>query len=125
MSRTIAKIRRNLRDIREMWDGSSKLPWYKRVIETIYLSAAMNPIYNLYIDLIVVPYERIKRICAYIPVLWSVAEWDHSWHTRLLAHSLKRLYDIMDNGHHVFSEKKKRRMKTAIHILERISSDWE
>lgn len=65
--------------------------------------------------------ERIERLWVYGKYVWKLGEWDHSWHTGLWKLSLERLYKIMDEGHAIFPEKEKRKMKTVIKLLERLS----
>jgi len=69
--------------------------------------------------------ERIERLWIYGKYIWNIGEWDHSWHTGLWKLGLERLYEIQDDHPYTtFKHRDKRKMRTAINLLDRISKDY-
>lgn len=127
MGRTLRKALRSIKDDIHSFNlpSAKKKPLLKRIWDVIYLSDFADPFHKAYINLYVVPLERIKRIYAYSKVVWGTGEFDYGWHLNLWIHSLKRLRHIMVNGSSVLPKSKLRKMNTAIALLERMHDPWE
>ncbi len=66
-------------------------------------------------------YRRIKRIVAWIPILWKDEDWDHSYLFELLRFKISRMrQEIEKNKRHQGYEKHVRDMKIAETLLARM-----
>lgn len=109
------------KDIRELYKDKSlkfKLSMY------FYTTPIFNPIHKV-MQFFRIQRERINRLYAYGKHIWTIGEFDYNWHMELQLLSLKRLNHIMRNGNHVYNKVADRKMKTCIHLLERMTTPWE
>lgn len=117
--------------IRAMTEGQDLFELYKgkkSKWEIFKLMLYINPFFDPYhkvMSFFNIQRERINRLYVYGKHIWRIGEWDYNWHLELQLISLKRLYDIMVNGNGVFSKVRRRKMRTAIALLERLNDPWE
>lgn len=101
---------------------AEKEPWYKALWYVIYFS-------KLY-DTLAEPYNISRRfinkcvkIVQFIPVIWRHEDWDSAYTLEFMSYLFKRLYTaIYVEGHHVELPSHKRRLKTAVELLKRMSN---
>lgn len=124
MSNIGRSLIRALQEDRGTWQFYKDKPFFYRLKMWFYLSDLFNPIQKV-ITFYNIQKERINRLWHYGKYIWGIGEWDWNWHLGLQLLSLKRLYTIMENGSSVFSKTRKRKMRTAIALLERMNDPWE
>lgn len=79
---------------------------------------------NFWTNLIYAWPDNIKRIIAFIPVLWNDWDFDFCCGTyRLLRKKLERLEPCLTNGHLMNGEKYGRQVKKVIIVLDRLIED--
>lgn len=122
MSRLGRKLLRGLKEAADMYGlKREKLPWYKAAIETLYLSDLADYIFEPYY------YIRHKiskciKVIQFIPYVWRHEDWDWAYTVEFMQYLFKRLYDgVYTNGHHVERPKDRRRLKTVVELLKRMS----
>lgn len=125
MSRTGRKLIRALSEGRDLFDlyKGKKTKW-----EIFKLMLYINPVFDWFWDIVNffrIQQERINRLWHYGKHIWRTGEFDYNWHLELQLIGLKRLYDIMVNGNGVFSKVRRRKMRMAISLLERLNDPWE
>lgn len=124
MSALGRKLLQALKEDRSTWELYKDKPLLYRLKMWFYLSDLFEPIQRC-ISFYNIQKERINRLYAYGKHIWTIGEFDHSWHLQLQLLSLKRLHRIMRGGNHVWSKTADRKMVTCIQLLERMTSPWE
>lgn len=67
---------------------------------------------------------NISRLVEYAPLVWSHRNWDHGYVLRFNKKLYEDLYrGCYVDGHHVFSWKDARRLRTVIALLDRLDKD--
>jgi hypothetical protein len=69
-------------------------------------------------------YERIRRIIAWIPVLWGLFDFDNSSIYKVLLFQIQRVRKVLENDkYHHYSDKAYRKMITCELLLQRVLDD--
>jgi len=72
---------------------------------------------------IVVFFESMSRLLAYIPIIWKIRDWDYAYSLDLFRFSLSRLKKSIKNGYHADTEGLIRKIEIAEGLLKRITKN--
>lgn len=124
MGRLGRKLIQSLSEGKSVWEIYKDKPLSEKLIHLWYVLPIFDPIHSV-ISFFAIQMERIERFWVYGKHIWRIGEFDYNWHLELLELSLKRLRDIMVNGHCVVTKTKRRKIDTAINLLHRMNNSWE
>lgn len=98
-------------------------PFLYRLKRALYTSDILDPIFSVYYS-IQSFFSNVRRVVEFIPHAWNHRDWDYGFVLRFNIMLHERLYKgIFDKGHHVYTSKDTRRLKTVIALYKRIEAD--
>ena len=69
-------------------------------------------------------YESIKRVVAWLPIIWKDRDWDYSWLLHIIRYKLQRMEDSMrKHSHHSSAERSANEIRTTKLTLDRLIND--
>ena len=69
-------------------------------------------------------FRFVKRLFAYLPILWSDEDWDYMYLMRLIQFKITRMREHMQkHGHHTQVKKMFRRMQIVETLIDRIEHE--
>jgi hypothetical protein len=105
-----------------VWKG--KKPFWEKFMLMLYLTPILDPVFNTYYNIRGF-FRRIKRTYDYARKLWPMNDWDYTDQLEIFGYALGRLDKCMVNGHGLYPKGRRRKMRTAIHLLHRMANEWD
>lgn len=123
----MGKLGRSL--IKGLKEAAGTMDLYKdkplsyRIKMALYTSDLLDPLFQVYYSISAF-ISNIRRVIEFAPLAWNHRDWDYGFVLRFNVELHKRLYrGIFDKGHHVYTPKDTRRLKTVIALYERLEKD--
>lgn len=119
----IQKLHSSLSEDVSTWKLYKNKPFFKRLSHVLYTSQLLNPFFDVYYKLNSF-YNNICRVVEYAPIVWKHRNWDYGFILEFNKKLHEDLYKgVYEKGHHVFTKKDSRRLKTVIALYKRIHDD--
>lgn len=123
----MSKLGRSL--IRALKEANGTMDLYKdkpilyRIKMVLYTCDLLNPVFDVYYSIRGF-LSNIRRVIEFIPFAWRHRDWDYGFvleFNRMLHERLCK--GIFEKGHHVYTPKDVRRLKTVIALYKRLHDD--
>lgn len=127
MSKLGRGLIKSLREATSEGKGTWKLykdkPILERISMVLYTCDLLDPVFNTYYSIRGF-IKNCIRVIDYIPIVWRHRDWDYGFVLKFNKKLHEDLYKgIYEKGHHVFTKKDARRLKTVIALYDRLRED--
>lgn len=123
MSRLGRKLISGLKEISGTIDLYKDKPLLYRIKMALYTSDLLDPLFQVYYTLSGF-FDNLRRVVEFLPYVWNHRDWDYGFVLKFNVMLHQRLYKgIFDKGHHVYTPKDTRRLKTVIALYKRLEED--